>query len=560
MNVIPIIPDSAPFTAEQRAWLNGFLAGVFGHPAGAVAAAPNGSASTARRRLLIMFGSQSGNAESLAKKVGKTAGGRGFDVRVTSMDAVVPADLEREENLLVVTSTWGEGDMPDNAQTLWSGLNQNGSSPNLRHLNYSVLALGDRNYGDTFCLAGRRFDERLAELGARRVFERIDCDIDYDIPAERWSNGVLSALGGLADGATKALPTQSAPAAPPVIVTLPEPENAGIHSKRNPFPARLIENRRLNRDGSAKDTRHIAFSLEGRGLDYEAGDALGVFAVNCPDVVARVIEAHRLDAAASVPLPDGGQAPLGEAMLRHFEIRALSGKTPDRQMTASEFVEPLRKLQPRLYSIASSPKAHPGEVHLCVGIVRYERDGLSHKGVASTFLADRLPPGGSANVFVHRSPHFRLPGDGAVPVIMVGPGTGIAPFRAFLEERAATGSNGRNWLFFGDQHAATDFLYKDEIERFLRAGVLHRLDLAFSRDQLRKRYVQHRMLACGIELWRWLEEGACFYICGDASRMAKDVDAALHQIVQVIGGRSADGAAAYLADMKKSKRYLRDVY
>ncbi|MGI8604763.1 MAG: diflavin oxidoreductase [Verrucomicrobiales bacterium] len=554
----PVIPSSAPFSAEQRAWLNGFLAALFSaEQSGASNGASAGPIS--RKPLLILFGSQSGNAEGVAKKLARSAGVRGFAARAAGMETVEPAALEKETNLLVITSTWGEGEVPDNAAALWQGLNQNGASPNLTSLSYAVLALGDRNYTETFCLAGRRFDERLAELGAKRIADRVDCDVDFDESAAQWSESVFEALGATPPLPASGAVTEDGAADLPEIGTAPASDPASVFSKANPFPARLLTNRRLNREGSAKETRHIEFSIQGSGLAYEAGDALGVCPVNCPEVVARVIEAHQLDPEAAVALPDGREAPLREALERHFEMRQLLGKSGE---TASprEFVAGLRRLQPRLYSIASSPRAHPGEVHLCVGVVRYYQNEQPHKGVASTFLADRLANGETAPVFIHCSPHFRLPADSETPIVMVGPGTGIAPFRAFLEDRALTAARGRNWLFFGDQHAATDFLYRDELEHFLRRGVLHRLDAAFSRDQPRKIYVQHRMLACAMELWRWLQEGAFLYVCGDASRMAKDVDATLNHIARVIGGLNAAAAAAYVAEMKRSKRYLRDVY
>lgn len=560
--MIPTIPNNAPFTPEQIAWLNGFFAGFFNHlnATGAAPAAPPSAPTATKGPLLVLYGSQSGNAEAFAKRVGREASSRGFAPRVLGMDAFSPASLAQEKNVLVITSTWGEGDMPDNAVAFWEALNKNGASPSLAGVNFSVLALGDRNYGETFCLAGRKFDQRFEELGGRRIFDRVDCDVDYEEAAEEWMHGVFEALGATetvpqAPAALVAAPVVAGPAAAPVEV---EPE--GAYSKKNPFPAKLLANVRLNGKDSAKDTRHIVFSLAGSGLSYEAGDALGVFPANSPDVVARVMEAHRLDPDAVVPLPGGGEAPLADALLKHYEVRHLVGKSANEPQDPKAFVENLRALQPRLYSIASSPKAHPNEVHLCVGVVRYEKDGYQHLGVASTFLAERLPIGETAGVFVHRSPHFRLPTDPTVPVIMVGPGTGIAPFRAFLQERAATGASGKNWLFFGDQHEATDFLYREELEEFVRKGVLNRLDLAFSRDQERKIYVQNRMMANAMELWRWLGEGAHFYVCGDASRMAKDVDAALHYVAETVGGKTPEEAAEFVAELRKSKRYQRDVY
>ncbi|HCN77214.1 MAG TPA: sulfite reductase subunit alpha [Verrucomicrobiales bacterium] len=536
MQITPLIPESAPFTAEQRAWLNGFIAGVL-----KLGGSPGASSAHAQAKtsLLIAFGSQSGNAESLAKRLAREATSRGFAARAAGLDSLQPADLVKDKNVLLITSTWGEGDMPDNAVSFWDAINQNGSSPKLDGVKYSVLALGDKNYGDTFCLAGKKLDQRLAELGATRVVDRVDCDVDFDDLAKEWSKNAFTIFG-----ASK----------PSDVSDMSDPSDKAW-SKKNPFPAKLIANDTLNAPGSAKDTHHIAFSLTGSGLTYEVGDALGVFVQNCPEVVDAVIAAHGFDPSAKA-----GTKTLSEALLTDYEIRSLLGKTPEPGLTLDSFLENLRKLQPRLYSIASSIKAHPDEVHLCVGAVRYTADGIAHKGVASTFLSDRFPLGDTTGIYFHAANHFRLPTDLTKPVIMVGPGTGIAPFRAFLEEREATKAPGKNWLFFGDQKRATDFLYHDQIIAWVQSGHLTRLDTAFSRDQEEKIYVQTRMLQAASELWQWLEEGAHFYVCGDAKRMAKDVDDALHKIIETQGNKTADEAAAYVAHMKKTKRYARDVY
>ncbi len=554
MKLVPLIPDSAPFSAEQRAWLNGFLAGMLSR--GQVGASP-ATAAKAKPSLLIAFGSQSGNSEGLAKKLAKEANAKGFAARVAGLETLPPADIAKEKNVLVISSTWGEGDMPDNAVEFWNSINSNGSSPKLAGVNFSVLALGDKNYGDTFCLAGQKLDKRLEELGAHRIHPRVDCDVDFDDPAKQWSEGVWKALETLDDGAGSATITAELPAATPAEAKTAEPEG---YSKKNPFPSALLANIKLNSERSSKDTRHIALSLAGSGLVYETGDALGVMVKNCPEVVASILTAHGFTGEEMVPLPTDGEAALREALIGHYEVRALLGTAPEKPVSAKDFVESLRKLQPRLYSIASALKAHPDEVHLCVSAVRYEKDGVAHKGVASTFLADRLLLGEATGVFVHTAKHFRVPADGNTPMIMVGPGTGIAPFRAFLEERLATGAKGKNWLFFGDQKRSHDFLYEEQITGWLKDGLLTRLDTAFSRDQAEKVYVQNRMLDAASEVWQWLEEGAHFYVCGDASRMAKDVDAALHQIIVQCGHKTAEESAAYVAEMKKNKRYARDVY
>ncbi|MEW6304771.1 MAG: assimilatory sulfite reductase (NADPH) flavoprotein subunit [Verrucomicrobiota bacterium] len=601
MKSVPYIPNSAPFTAEQRAWLNGYLAGLFANANEVEEASRAVTPAKAPEPLLVMYGSQTGSAEGLAKRLAKEAEKRGFAPRVMEMNAFASADLAKESRLVIVTSTWGDGDPPDNAVAFWQHLNSD-AAPKLEHLHYAVLALGDKNYAD-FCGAGRKFDERLEKLGAKRIHPRTDCDVDYEGAAKGWLEGLWPALDKVSGGAAK--PAEDGGlrvedgkgAAPP-----PAPAAEKGWSRNHPFPARLVTNRKLNAAGSAKDTRHFEISLEGSGLSYEVGDALGVMPANCPVLVEELLATLGFKGEETVKSPAGSEVSLHEALLRHYIItqpgpsliqaaaeRAKSAEVlallaPDKkpdydqwlwgrdivdvllgckgaQFAPEEFVGFLRKLQPRLYSISSSPKAHPGQVHLTVAAVRYEAHGRAKKGVCSCFLADRTVLNETpVPVFVQTSHGFRLPTDTERPVIMIGPGTGIAPFRAFLEERRATGAKGKNWLFFGDQCQAYDFLYQEELEAMLKDGALTRLDLAFSRDQKEKIYVQNRMLENAAELWSWLEAGTHVYVCGDAKRMAKDVDAALHEVIQKAGGRTPEQAAEYVAKLKAEKRYQRDVY
>ncbi|MFK7851012.1 MAG: sulfite reductase subunit alpha [Akkermansiaceae bacterium] len=577
--VSPIhIPENAPFTPEQRQWLGDFLGNLLSQSA--APAQPAGPAVP----VTVLFGSQTGTAEGLAKKLVKTLKKRNFEPHMQDMATYETDRLAKESNLLVITSTYGDGEPPDSALEFHTWL-MGDSAPKLDGVNFSVLSLGDSSYPD-FCQCGTEFDERLEALGATRIYPRMDVDVDPDDPYIEWSKGVIEVL---------------APDTPAIAsngVAVDEIEEVGF-SKKNPFPSVVLKNYNLNGPGS-KQTNHVEISLEGSELDYEVGDALGVYPENPEEVADEIISALPFR-AGEVPTSTGEEVSLREALIRHYDIgninksliqkwqkrsgspylRALV-EADDREQwenfcwgrdlidlvlnypadftDGEDFVSILKKLQPRLYSIASSPKAHPGEVHLCVGIVRYDTHGRKRGGICSTYLSDRLNDESKPGVYVHHNNAFRLPEDGDVPVIMVGPGTGIAPFRAFLEERKATGAKGKNWLFFGNPHEKTDFLYGEELEEYRKEGILSRMDLAWSRDQKDKVYVQNLMLEAGAEFWEWLQDGAAFYVCGDASRMAKDVDAALLNIAKEHGKLSDEDAAAYVAQLKKDKRYLRDVY
>lgn len=594
MNSVPCLPDNAPFTAEQRAWVNGFLAGLLS-PAGPVnSPADSASAATpAARPLLVAFGSQTGSAQGLARRLAKEAGKRGFAPVVRELNAVTPAELAQGSPCVIITSTWGDGDPPDNATQFWNQLSA-GSAPRLDQLTFAVLGLGDRNYPN-FCGAAKKLDDRLEQLGARRLAPLGECDVDYEATASTWTEGLWTALND-SPASTRPAASKTDTAEPTIEAT------AALGTRANPFPARLKANRRLNGPGSRKDTRHFEIVLEGSDLAYEVGDALGVQPLNCPVLVEELLATLGCDGSERVLDSGGRDTPMHEALMRSYGVAApnpallqdLARRDPDAafapllvadrkpeldqwlrgrdlvdalkaaskaRLSAVEFVAHLRPLRPRLYSISSSPKAHPGEVHLTVAAVRYEAHGRARRGVCSTWLADRVSLRETpVPVFVQPAHGFRLPEDRTRPVIMVGPGTGIAPFRAFLEERRATGATGANWLFFGDQHRADDFLYEEEMNGWLQDGLLTHLDLAFSRDQADKVYVQDRMREQQAELWSWLEAGAHFYVCGDAKHMARDVDAALHSAVVAGAGCPVDQAADYVAALKASHRYQRDVY
>lgn len=570
------IPENAPFTPEQRVWLHDFLTRTLG--AGAVV----DSCTWPAVPVTILFGTQTGNAEGCAKKLAKSMKGGRFAPEVIDLADYDPSRLAEEQNVLVITSTYGDGEPPDGAADFHEWL-MSDAAPRLEGVKYAVLGLGDTEYPE-FCRCAIDVDERFAALGAERIHERVDCDVDYDEPFAAWRQGVAAVLG------------PAAVAAEP----MEEPEEDTGYSKKRPFPSPILANYDLNSEGSLRETHHIELSLDGSGLTYEVGDALGVLARNDEKVVDEILAALPFNTNEDVPLPTGGEASLRDALVASYDIRSLTpkmvekwqersgspylrslveskDKEPLKQFCwgrelidlvvnhpgdfadAEEFVSVLKKLQPRLYSIASSPNAHPGQVHLTIAIVRYHSHHRDRGGVCSTFFSDRSD-GVAPGVFVHTNRAFRMTSEGDRPLIMVGPGTGIAPFRAFLEEREVSGAKGGNWLFFGNPYEATDFIYEDELKGFAERGVLTRLDTAFSRDQAHKIYVQDRMIEAGAELWKWLEDGAAFYVCGDASRMAKDVDKALLSIACEHGGLSEEEAAEYFKGLRKEKRYCRDVY
>ncbi|MED1063402.1 assimilatory sulfite reductase (NADPH) flavoprotein subunit [Bacillus licheniformis] len=584
-------------TASQKAWLSGYLAAVQTADAAAAletlpAEAPAASpAQPVSKEVTILFGSQTGNAQGLAENAAKTLTERGFRVTVSSMSDFKPNQLKKLKNLLIVVSTHGEGDPPDNALSFHEFLHGR-RAPKLDDLRYSVLALGDTSY-EFFCQTGKEFDQRLDELGGTRLHPRVDCDLDYDEPAAAWLDGVISSLNEGQEQGASAAPAQTA-----------APQAAGgvtVYSRKNPFRAEVLENLNLNGRGSNKETRHLELSLEGSGLTYEPGDALGIFPENDPELVDMLLKELKWDPNAAVAVDQGENLSLKEALTSYYEITVLTKKfiqqaaeiieneklrelaAPENadQLKAyiagrdlidfvrdfgpiaaapQEFVSILRKIPPRLYSIASSFAANPDEVHLTIGAVRYNAHGRDRKGVCSVLCAERLQPGDTLPVFIQPNKNFKLPENPETPIIMVGPGTGVAPFRSFMQEREETGASGKSWIFFGDQHFVTDFLYQTEWQKWLSEGVLTKMDVAFSRDTEEKVYVQHRMLEHSKELFEWLEEGAAFYVCGDKNNMAKDVQNALLEIIEKEGGKSREEAEAYLAEMKKQKRYQRDVY
>ncbi len=565
------LADDAPFAAEERQWVNGYLAGL-----SAVVEADRRRASASAGPspdappIAVLYGSQSGTAEALSKQLRKTAVATGYNPQVGTLDGFDFASLPEVRHLLVVCSTFGEGDPPDNAQKFTDWILSD-DAPRLEGVSYSVCALGDRSYTH-FCKTGTDLDARLAELGATRLADCVTCDVAYEDDFAAWSGQVFSCD----DIVENAGP-------PPTGLPDDEPDEPVGWDKNNPYFATLMESRNLSGEGSAKEVNHVEILLSGSGLEYEVGDALGVWATNDPGVVEYVLSHCGITGTDRVlikgeyfPIRLALQAKLDvvtvtQATLDDLEIDAplasLKGghlvdalETHKPQISAQGLADALRPLQPRLYSIASSPKAHPNEVHLTVGAVRYKLGDRLCGGVASTFLADRCGFGGRVGVYVHKAPHFHLTANDDAPVIMVGPGTGIAPFRAFLEERQARKAAGKNWLFFGDQHEASDYLYRDELEAMTADGTLDQLSLAWSRDGKEKVYVQSLMRQQADELFEWMEAGGHFYVCGDAARMAGDVDATLRAIIGEKKGLDEAGVQAYMDTLVADGRYQRDVY
>jgi len=569
---------AAGLSAGQLQWVSGYAAGL-----AAAHIAPLAPVPEPGNGLTILYGSQTGNGQEIAEKLADQARTKGFATTLKSLAEFKHTSLKREKLVTFVISTHGEGDPPDDAE-LFHEFILSSQAPRLPDLRYFVLALGDSSYVN-YCQTGRELDSRLAELGAERLEALVECDLDYEDAARDWSTRVLEKLPELLQ-AGKAAPHLRAIA------------GTSSYDKQRPFPAKVLVNQKITGAASSKDVRHIELSLDGSGLKYEPGDALAVIVENPPQLVEEFLQEFGF-AATSVVAVGEEETTIEDALSRRLEITApnlgflrvwseyshaaelqelmqpghqaeLSAFMDSHQIIdiirkypaapgVEEFASSLRKLSPRSYSIASSQTANPDEVHLTVAALRYNAFDTEHWGAASTHIADRISEGDTLSVYVEPNPRFRLPEDDK-PIIMIGPGTGVAPFRAFVEERAERDASGKNWLIFGDRNFSSDFLYQLEWQRYLKQGRLQRLDVAFSRDQDEKFYVQQRIRENGPEIVSWLEGGAVIYVCGDAKQMAGDVDRALAEVIAIQSNISASDANLHLKVLRREGRYQRDVY
>lgn len=583
-------------TPEQRLWLSGYLAAnqqasTTSDNTQQVQQVPEATPTTEAvkpRDITVLYGSETGNAQSLAELLDERLTENGYTVTLSSMDAFKTKDLKKVEDLFIVSATHGEGDPPDNAITFHEFLHSR-KAPKLEGLRYSVLALGDESY-EFFCQTGKDFDARLAELGGERLTDRVDCDLDFDEPAENWMQNVLEALSGPNDNRAAVAETTE------TVQSAKEKK----YSKSNPYEAEVLENINLTGRGSNKEVRHVELLLDNYGEGFEPGDCLAIIPENDPVIVTQLISLLGWDPELTVEIDNkGNTATLTEAFTEHFEITkltiplvkklaelvnddSLNDKLAEdgwvqtyvegrdlidffkaynaSNVQPSDLLEALRKLPAREYSIASSYKANPDEVHITVGAVRYNAHDRDREGVCSIQLAERVQPGDTVKMYLKKNPNFKFPFEEDKKVIMIGPGTGVAPFRSYLEEREELDLKGNTWLFFGEQHFTTDFLYQTDWQTWLNDGILSKLDVAFSRDTDEKVYVQHRIEENSELFFQWLEEGAAIYVCGDEKYMAKDVNEAILRVIAKEGNMSEVDAEAYLNQMKTEKRYQRDIY
>ena len=576
----PKFPKDAPFSDDQKSWLSGFLAGIkavqtsTGHVADSTEKDPS-------KLLNVLYGTQTGNAESLACETADAARNFGIEAKVQGLDEIDISTFANMNNVIFTIATYGEGEMPDNAELFWKDLS-NSDMPKLPNMKFGVLALGDTGY-DEFCQAGKLIDMRLEQLGATRIIKRQDCDVDYEEVASSWISNIMPKLSDNPKKTSFQREVKS---------------EKSVWNRKNPFTAVLSTNRLLSKVGSSKEIRHFEVDLSDSGILYEAGDVINILPINSPELVESIIT--RLGVESSF-VPKGKSESIEALLTSNYEISTPSknlvayigdkidhkelksalqsvnkevlseylwGKDildllnidPNYTFDINDFLSNLKSLQHRAYSISSSPMKYPNSIHMTISAVRWNKNDRTHLGVCSSYLSDRVPESKSVKIFVSPNKSFRIPEDSKTPMIMVGPGTGVAPFRAFLDEREISKATGDNWLFFGDQTREFDFSYEEEFLKKMDSSLLTKLDLAFSRDQKEKVYVQDRMREKSKEMFEWLERGAHFYVCGDATRMAKDVDSALREIIAQEGKMTPENADIYVNNLKREKRYLRDVY
>lgn len=591
-NLLPLSPEqmarlqaaTTDFTPTQLAWVSGYFWGSLNQQPGAAAVAPAQAAEVPS--ITLISASQTGNARRVAEALRDDLQAAQLNVKLVNAGDYKFKQIASEKLLVVVTSTQGEGEPPEEAVALHKFLFSK-KAPKLTDTAFAVFGLGDTSY-EFFCQSGKDFDNKLAELGGERLLDRVDADVEYQDAAAEWRTRVVEVLKARAPAA-----------APSQLLTSGSVNeiHTSPYTKEAPLTATLAVNQKITGRDSEKDVRHIEIDLGDSGLRYQPGDALGVWYQNDPALVKELVELLWLTGAEPVTV-DGKTLPLAEALEWHFELTVNTGNIVENyatltrsesllplvgdkaqlqhyaattpivdmvrfspaQLDAQALVDLLRPLTPRLYSIASSQAEVESEVHVTVGVVRYDIEGRARAGGASSFLADRVEEDGEVRIFIEHNDNFRLPANPQTPVIMIGPGTGIAPFRAFMQQRAAEGAEGKNWLFFGNPHFTEDFLYQVEWQSYVKEGVLSRIDLAWSRDQQQKVYVQDKLREQGAELWRWINDGAHIYVCGDANRMAKDVEQTLLEVIAEYGAMDAEAADEFLSELRVERRYQRDVY
>ncbi|MDH2999434.1 sulfite reductase subunit alpha [Chelonobacter oris] len=592
-----LVKTLAAFEPLQLAWLSGYCwseaqnrqTGQLADGSGVAAQGTSVLEQTEALRITVISASQTGNARKVAERLKAKLAATALDVRLIAAADYKPKNLANEKIVLLVTSTQGDGEPPEEAVSLHKFLFGK-KAPQLNQTEFAVLGLGDSSYPD-FCQAGKDFDSKLAELGGRRLLDRQDCDLDYQTAAEDWIERIGDILQQR-QATASAVAVRQTGEQQPAVGTAVSPYN-----KEKPFPATLSVRQKITARNAEKDVRHLEFDLSGSGLHYQPGDALGVWFKNDPTLADEILQAVSLSGSERVEI-NGSAVSLKAALIHSLEItqntphfvkgyadlvgnEALSASTASAAaiqdyiqstpiigvlqtypfaLTAEQLVGLLRPLTPRLYSIASCADEVGEEVHATVGVVRYQYDGKTRSGGASSYLADRLQEDAEVEVFIEHNDNFRLPQDNKTPIIMIGSGTGIAPFRAFVQQRAVEEASGKNWLIFGNQHFTDDFLYQTEWQAFAKEGYLHKYHFAWSRDQAEKIYVQHKIREQAEALWQWLQQGAHIYVCGDATKMAKDVEQALLDVIAQQGKMSVEDADEYLDELRQKKRYQRDVY